>query len=233
MKSGSIGLLVVCVFMWTSLCTLMPTGASAEEASAPQEAPQETNIVLDTEVKENGPAYEIKQTIDKIIAQLRTIDSTSEWRANVTALVRGKFNFQVMSQGVLGPSWHRASVQERERFVELFALLLEETYIGRVREYTDQQIRFGTEQIRENRAMVDTYISMDSGAEIPISYKMLKHEDEWQVYDVVIEEVSLVRNYRSSYSGVLRKKNVSGLLDEMQSKIEELKQRHAEEDGSV
>jgi phospholipid transport system substrate-binding protein len=74
---------------------------------------------------------------------------------------------------------------------------------------------------------------MQSGDEIPISYKMLQQNGEWQVYDVVIEEVSLVRNYRSSYSSVLRKKDMAGLLEEMQAKIEELKQRHAEEDGNA
>jgi phospholipid transport system substrate-binding protein len=81
--------------------------------------------------------------------------------------------------------------------------------------------------------MVDTFIAMESGDEIPISYKMLQHGDEWQVYDVVIEEVSLVRNYRSTYSSVLRKKEISGLLEEMQDKIAELKERHAQEDRNA
>lgn len=227
MRSGVPGLILVCALVWT-LNTLIPTRVCAEEDSATKGA----NTRIDAEVEEAGPTYEIKQTIDKIIAQLRTIGSNPEWRDNVTALVRDKFNFEVMSQGVLGPYWHRATAAERERFIELFSLLLEETYIGRVREYTDQEIRFGKEQIRKGRAMVETFVGMESGDEIPISYKMLQNNDEWQVYDVVIEKVSMVRNYRSSYSRVLRKKDVSGLLDEMQVKIEELRQRHAEEDGN-
>ena len=191
------------------------------------------NIEIDANVRESGPAYEIKQTIDKIITQLQTRGTGAQWREKVTALVRDKFNFEVMSQGVLGPYWHRATPQEREEFIELFSSLLEETYIGRVKEYTDQKIRFGNEQIRKNRAMVDTYIAMESGDEIPISYKMLQQGDEWQVYDGVIEEVSLGRNYRSTYSSVLRKKEISGLLEDMQAKLAELKQLHAEEDRDV
>ncbi|MFO7830983.1 MAG: ABC transporter substrate-binding protein [Desulfuromonadaceae bacterium] len=226
MRSGIAGLIFVCV-LTLALNSLIPASVRAEEDSASKGA----NTRIDAEVEDTGPTHEIKQTVDKIIVQLRSIGSTSEWRDNVTALVREKFNFEVMSQGVLGPYWHRVSDEERERFIELFALLLEETYIGRVREYTDEEIRFGNEQIREGRAMVDTYVAMESGDEIPISYKMLQRNDEWQVYDVVIEEVSLVRNYRSSYSSVLRKKDIGGLLEEMQSKIEELKQRQAEEDG--
>jgi len=228
MKSGSTGLIFVCIVLWT-LHLFIPASVHAEGTSASQEA----NKCCESEEHVSGPRCEIKQTVDKIVAQLRTIDSSPEWRNNVTALVREKFDFEVMSQGVLGPNWHRISTEEREHFIESFALLLEETYIGRVKEYTDQDIRFGDEQIRQNRAMVDTYVAMQSGDEIPISYKMLQRNGEWQVYDVVIEEVSLVRNYRSSYSSVLRKKDMAGLLEEMQTKIEELKQRHAEEDGKV
>ena len=229
MRSGLTGLIWGCVLMLGLYCPGSLFGAGAETDPDRPGA----NIEIDTEVLESGPAHEIKQTIDKIITQLRTRGTGAEWREKVTALVRDKFNFEVMSQGVLGPYWHRATPQEREEFIELFSLLLEETYIGRVKEYTDQKIRFGNEQIRQNRAMVDTFIAMESGDEIPISYKMLQHGDEWQVYDVVIEEVSLVRNYRSTYSSVLRKKEISGLLEEMQDKIAELKERHAQEDRNA
>jgi len=225
MKSGLTGLIVICVLMW-GLFTFVPSSIHAEETSPSQGS----NASIAHGVQDSGPKYEIKQTVDKVVAQLRAIDSTPQWRDNVSALVHEKFNFEVMSQGVLGPYWHRISAQERERFIELFAFLLEETYVGRVKEYNDQEIRFGSEQIRQNRAMVDTYVAMESGDEIPISYKMLQHNGEWQVYDVVIEGVSLVRNYRSSYSSVLRKKDMAGLLDEMQTKIEELKQRLAEKE---
>lgn len=226
-----------CGFAWLAISAVMTLGLcfgvsfAADTQNGSETAGAE--VRLEAEAQKSGPKYEIKQTIDKIVAQLRTIGSTTVWREKVTELVRDKFNFEVMSQGVLGPGWHQASAEERERFIELFAQLLEETYIGRVREYTDQKIRFGNEQIRKNRAMVDTYIAMESGDEIPISYKMLQRDDQWQVYDVVIEKVSLVRNYRSSYSSVLRKKDMAGLLEEMQAKIDELKQRHAEEDRSV
>lgn len=228
MRSGTPGLIAVYVLLLV-LHMLMPISVDAEEHSASQK----NNTGVESEVPESGPRYEMKQTVDKIVAQLRAIDTTPEWRDNVTTLVRGKFDFEVMSQGVLGPNWRLASPEERERFIGLFSQLLEETYIGRVKEYTDEDVRFGNEQIRQNRAMVDTYVVKENGNEIPISYRLLQHKDEWLVYDVVIEEVSLVRNYRSSYSSVVRKKGMTGLLEEMQAKIEELKQRHAEEDGNT
>lgn len=216
------------VLLFVVMCLFAPVTITAQQQVVEQEG-----AVDSAEAEMFGPKFEIKQTIDRITEQLLTIGSAPTWRSNVSMLVHSKFNFEVMSQGVLGPNWHKATSQERTSFVELFSQLLEETYIGRVREYAGQMIRFGAEQIRENRAVVDTYIAMDSGNEIPISYKLLLNGDEWQVYDVVIEEVSLVRNYRSSYSSILRKKNVSGLLEDMQAKIEELKQRHAVEDRSA
>lgn len=224
-KTGGLTCAVILLGV-VGLCVPMVVDANERAATQPVDA-------YSKDAEMSGPMFEIKQTIDRITEQLRTIGSTPGWRDNVTKLVHSKFNFEVMSQGVLGPNWHKATPQERERFVKLFSQLLEETYIGRVREYTGQKIRFGSEHIRQNRAVVDTYIAMDSGDEIPISYRMLLNGDEWEVYDVVIEEVSLVRNYRSSYSEILRKKNIEGLLEEMQAKIEELKQRRAVEDRSA
>ncbi len=225
---AKIGDLLRAIILLGALCLCAPALVSAQEQATTQKADGYSKDAV-----MSGPMFDIKQTIDRITEQLRLIGSTPSWRENVSRLVHSKFNFEVMAQGVLGPNWHKATQQERKCFVELFSQLLEETYIGRVREYTGQEIRFGTEHIRQNRAIVDTYIAMESGDEIPISYKMLQNGDDWQVYDVVIEEVSLVRNYRSSYSNILRKKNVSGLLEEMKAKIEELKQRHADDDRSA
>lgn len=209
---------LILVGVAVALTSLFAFGMSAAQAT-PATAPV------------SGPAAEIKQTIDKIVEQLRGADSMAQWRENVTGLVRGKFNFEIMSQGVLGPYWHRITPRERERFTELFSLLLEETYIGRVSEYSDEEVRFGAENIRKNRAMVDTFIEMENGQELPISYKLIFLDNTWQVYDVVIEEVSLVRNYRSNYAGVLRHKDMQELLEEMQLKINELRARRSEEGG--
>lgn len=185
--------------------------------------------VVSAETLANGPKAQVQQTVDAILDQLRTDTSeVDDRRETISELIRAKFDFQIMSQGALGRSWKKASAEDRAHFVALFSSLLEETYLGRIQAYTDEKVSYGAELIRKNRAVVDTYIHTGS-VDIPISYKLLPHDRDWLVYDVVIEEVSLIRNYRSSYATILRKKGMSGLLEEMQLKLEQLRQRNQSE----
>lgn len=181
----------------------------------------------------DGPRAQVQQTVDAILEQLRAPEQPEiDRRQNISNLIRGKFDFQIMSQGALGRSWNDATVEQRAHFVALFSSLLEETYLGRIQAYTDQRVSYGEEQIRKNRAVVDTFIH-NGDVQIPISYKLLPHDRDWLVYDVVIEEVSLIRNYRSSYATILRRKGMDGLLEEMKLKLEQLRQRSETESGDA
>ncbi|WP_320056538.1 ABC transporter substrate-binding protein [Desulfuromonas thiophila] len=168
------------------------------------------------------PTAVIRQTVDGILEQLRTLPDAQSRRDRISALVRGQFSFELMAQGAMGPYWHQASAQQRSTFVALFTELLEATYMGRITAYTNEQVRYGQQQVRQNRALVETYIQ-SGNTEIPIFYKLLPHQDRWQVYDVVIEEVSLVRTYRSSYTDILRRRGIPGLLQDMEQKLEQLR----------
>ncbi len=178
-----------------------------------------------------GPKAQVAQTVNAILDILRC-DAAEEvaQRQQISTLIRNKFNFTVMSQGALGRNWQVVSDEERLQFIELFSRLLEETYLGRIRAYTDQKVSYGDETIRKGRAVVETFIH-NGGVEIPITYKLIPQGQEWRVYDVVIEEVSLIRNYRSSYKNILRSKGMAHLLDQMSIKIESLQKRggHLEE----
>ncbi|MCD6527578.1 MAG: ABC transporter substrate-binding protein [Desulfuromonas sp.] len=177
----------------------------------------------------NGPKAQVQQTVDAILEQLRA-DSVEnvDRRETISELIHAKFDFLIMAQGALGRNWKAASTEDRAHFVALFSSLLEETYLGRIQAYTDEKVSYGAEKIRKNRAVVDTFIHTAS-VDIPISYKLLPHDRDWLVYDVVIEEVSLIRNYRSSYATILRKKGMTGLLEEMQQKLEHLRKRNDSE----
>lgn len=144
----------------------------------------------------------------------------------IVAIVKDRFDFQVMSQWILGLHWRRATEEERSKFIDLFTLLLENTYVGRIETYTGeygkQNVRYAQEQIEGDRAMVNTFV-VTSSAEIPVSYKMIFRENQWRVYDVVIEEVSLVRNYRTTYADIIGKEGFRGLFQRMEEKIAELK----------
>ncbi|MBF0645403.1 phospholipid-binding protein MlaC [Desulfuromonas acetoxidans] len=172
-----------------------------------------------------SPRVEVQTTVDAILNQLRTLpaDSTQR-RQTISDLIREQFDFELMSQGALGRSWQSANTEQRRKFIELFTGLLEETYLGRIQSYTNEKISYGEEEIRQNRAVVETVIHTAS-VEIPISYKLFLQNNDWQVYDVIIEKVSLIRNYRSSYATILRRKGMDGLLEEMKEKLDSLHQR--------
>lgn len=172
-----------------------------------------------------GPKAQVEQTVNAILDILRCDEAEdSAQRQHISTLIRNKFNFKVMSQGALGRNWQVVSDEERQQFVELFSRLLEETYLGRIRAYTDQEVSYGEETIRKGRAVVETFIH-NGGVEIPITYKLTPQGHDWLVYDVVIEKVSLIRNYRSSYKNILRSKGMAHLLEQMSIKIESLQNR--------
>lgn len=144
----------------------------------------------------------------------------------IIALVKGRFDFPTMSQWILGINWRRGSEAERQRFIDLFTGLLENTYAGRIESYTGdygkENVRYVQEQVEGDRSLVNTLIVTKS-AEIPVDYKMIRKDGEWRVYDVVIEGVSLVRNYRTTYGEIVSKEGFPGLFARMEEKIKELK----------
>lgn len=169
------------------------------------------------------PTNQLRVTVDRIIEVLRDKDlSRDKVLQEVADLVRSKFDFWAMSQRTLGINWKKATKEEQQAFVRLFAKLLEDTYRGRIKAYTynDEHVEYIGERVRGSRAEVDTIVV--SNKEIPVSYKMRLKGDEWLVYDVIIEEVSLISNYRNSYAEIVRDEGFKGLLDRMEKKIKEL-----------
>jgi phospholipid transport system substrate-binding protein len=144
--------------------------------------------------------------------------------------VKRRFDFEAMSRLVLAVNWRRASEEQKARFSELFADLLEANYRGRmedyISEYSDEHVEYGSETIRDGRALVETLLVTDT-REFPISYKMLQKEGEWLIYDVEIEGVSLVRNFRSTYDEIVRREGIDRLLERMEEKIRERKSASA------
>lgn len=170
------------------------------------------------------PTEQIKETIDAAIEALKDLGIDQESRKEkVSTLIRKRFDFRAMSKRTLAANWKKANPDQQERFVNLFANILENSYMDRIESYTDEQVEYVKERIKEDRALVDTVIVTGS-ADIPIRYKMLLEGEEWFVYDVVIEEVSLIRNFRSSYRDIVIKEGMDGLLARMEEKVEEGKQ---------
>jgi phospholipid transport system substrate-binding protein len=169
------------------------------------------------------PMEEVRTSVDAIFAVLRDADLTLMAKKDrVDAIARKSFDFRVMSQGVLATNWKKANGAEKERFVELFSDLLIGTYREKVEAYRDEEVKYLGEKLKGIRAEVDTLV-ISAGVEIPMKYKVLQRGEKWLAYDIVIEGVSLLRNYRESYREIVKKEGMEGLLTQMERKVEELK----------
>jgi phospholipid transport system substrate-binding protein len=170
-----------------------------------------------------SPQAEVKTTVDQVIATLKDETlSTAARREKLTSIIRPRFDFRIMSQSVLGVNWRRATETQKRRFIDLFSELLKSTYVSKIEQYTNERVDYGEERIEDDRALVETMLVTQS-TEIPIIYRMIRKDGEWKVYDVVIENVSLVRNYRSTYDEIARKEGIDRLLQRMEEKLTELR----------
>jgi phospholipid transport system substrate-binding protein len=170
-----------------------------------------------------SPTERVRIGVNKVIAILQDKTLGREARqVKIREIIDDGFDFQSMSQSVLATNWKGASSEERRRFVSFFSEYLENTYMASIESYTDQTIRYTGEKIRGDRAIVDSEIVTDT-ADIPITYKLKLNEGSWFAYDVVIEGVSLVSNYRTTFAAILRTEGMDGLLSDLQNKIDHYK----------
>jgi len=174
-----------------------------------------------------SPTEAIRATVDQVIATLKepTLDHATR-RQRVVAAVRSRFDFRTMAQRTLATYWRKASPAQRDAFVERFTKLLEETYLARIDTYHDEAVLYDAERIQRDRALVKTHIHTAS-VDIPIHYKLHQMDGAWWVYDVVIEEVSLIRNYRTTFREIAHKRGIDGLLARMDEKIRALQDAQA------
>ncbi len=169
------------------------------------------------------PAKRVQQGVELVLGIVQDKTLTREQRfAKIRTLVDKYFDFRSMSQSVLATNWKKASPDERRRFVDFFSEYLENTYFGAIESYTGEEIEYGEGKIRGKRALVDTFI-ITKTARIPVTYKLKLNDGEWYAYDVIIEGVSLVNNYRRTFSAIIRDDGVDGLLNDIQQRIDKYK----------
>jgi phospholipid transport system substrate-binding protein len=153
---------------------------------------------------------------------LKTIPK-SDQSQRIIGVVRERFDFREMSKRVIGQEWRKLSEKEQQEFEALFTELLQYAYVGKIDEYSGQQVQFTHQRIRGERAEVQTLL-VDKERSIPVSYIMLLRGDQWMAYDVVVEGVSLVRNYMEQFNEILRKDGYPGLVQQIKKKVAELEQ---------
>lgn len=171
---------------------------------------------------EASPKADMQQTIDQIIkiaSALPGDDKKTERRQKLRELINPKFNFGEMSKRSLGANWNDLTPQEQSEFTRVFSELLARTYLSKIETVKPGMVTVESEQVEAPRAVVKTKV-VSKGDTFPIDYKLLLQNNSWQVYDVVIENIGLVANYRNEFSGIIRKEKFSGLMERLRKKVE-------------
>ncbi len=172
-----------------------------------------------------SPTDQMKPFVHKVMKILKNADFKEDPKCIICQRLidvsRERFDFHEMSKRVLGRSWRKLSKKEQDDFVDLFTRLLQYAYIGKLEKYTGQKVIFKGQRIKGKRAQVQTELN-DGQQSVAVSYIMLLEGDQWMVYDVIIEGVSLVRNYMEQFKEILRKEKYSGLVKQIEKKIKDL-----------
>ena len=171
----------------------------------------------------DAPTQQIKQTVDKVIEilkdkELKKPEKTKERRAAIRKTIDERFDFDEMATRSLAVHWRSRTADEKKEFLPLFTDLLERSYIKKIESYTDEEILYIVERINGEYSEVDTKIVTKRRVEIPIKYKLMKKNTKWEVYDVVIEGVSLVNNYRTQFNKIIRTESYEALVKRMKDK---------------
>src|ERR1044071_6861002 len=181
--------------------------------------------LLGGEARAGLPTDQIKSTVDQALTvlrdpQLKPPAKLKDRRTQLRQILFARFDFTEMARRALGANWRRRTPQEQDEFVQLFTDVLERAYADIIESYTDEKILYVNERIDGSFADVGSKIVTAKGAEYSISYKVHLVSNEWKVYDVGAENVSLVTNYRSQFNRVISHSSYEDLVSRLKSKSE-------------
>jgi phospholipid transport system substrate-binding protein len=169
------------------------------------------------------PTEEIQTTVEKILAVLKNPNYRSDSRKQdrrdqIRSVLLPRFDFSEMAKRSLGAHWRRRTPQEQREFTNAFTDLLERAYIERIEAYDDQKFIYVRERQDKDYAQVDGKILTKKGEEFSIAYRLHLTNQGWKVYDVVIENISLVNNYRDQFNRVITRSSYEDLIQRIKDK---------------
>jgi phospholipid transport system substrate-binding protein len=171
-----------------------------------------------------GAATEqLRTRVERVVAVLEDPQLKAKPAARRAALRTAAtdiFDFTEITRRSLGRHWQTASPAEREDLVALMTALLERSYLSRIEQYSGERIVFAGETAEADLATVRTRLVSKGGVETPVDYRLYKVGDRWMVYDVMVEGVSLVANYRAQFNKILQTSSAQGLVERLRAKQE-------------
>jgi phospholipid transport system substrate-binding protein len=186
-------------------------------------------VLVGREALAGAPTDQLKSSVDRVI---KTLDDPAmkaegkavERRQAVRKIANEIFAWDETAKRALARHWQARTEAQRQEFVKLFGDLLEHSYISRIENYGGEKITYLSDSVEDETAMVRTKIVTKQGSEVPVDYRMLRRGERWLVYDVVIEGVSLVSNYRTQFNKIIQTSSYEELVKRMKSKQEEFQE---------
>lgn len=169
------------------------------------------------------PTEQLRAAVDralKIVEDPALKQRTEERRAAIRAVAGEIFDFAEITRRTLGPHWAGGTPAQRAELVQLFAALLERSYVGRLESYGGERVAWLGESMDADVATVRTRIVTKSGTEIPVEYRMYRRGERWLTYDVTIEGISLVANYRAQFHKIIQTSSHAGLVERLRAKAQ-------------
>jgi phospholipid transport system substrate-binding protein len=169
-----------------------------------------------------APTEQVRQYTDHV---QRILDDGSlgqtDKREAVRKVAEQVFDVNETAKRALGPHWNKRTPSEQEEFVQLFADLLERTYIAKIDLYGGEKLQYTNETVDGEYASVKAKVLTKQKAEVPVEAKMIRRGNRWLIYDITIENVSLIGNYRSQFDRIIRTSSYQDLVKRLKTKRDE------------
>ena len=183
-------------------------------------------LILPSAAMAAGAKDTVEAQINKMLAEMQTPEFKAMDRdgklAEIRKIINEVFDYTELSRRTLGREWRKFKPEQQKEFTTLFAELLENVYADRILAYTHEKIDFGKEtELKKGLVEVESYIVTTDNKQIPLFYRLTNKSGQWRVYDVVIEGVSMVKNYRGQFRQILSKQTPEDLLQTLREKVKE------------
>lgn len=184
-------------------------------------------IALPTTATASTVTDEVKGTVDDVLKivtnkELKKPQNEQKRRKELKAVIGRIFDYGEMAKRSLGVHWKTLTPAKQKEFVDLFATLLENSYADKIESYNQEKIVYEKELVEGNYAEVNSRVITAKRDEFTLDYRLLRKSNKWMVYDVVIEGVSLVSNYRTQFNKIIVERGYDELVKKMRTKSEEI-----------
>ena len=170
-----------------------------------------------------APTEQVRSTVDQVLVilqdpSLKPESKQKERREQLRRVIFARFDFAEMARRSLGAEWRRRTAAEQQEFIKIFTDLLQDTYIGTIESYNGDKVGYNRELQDQENAEVQTTLTTKGDTSYSINYRLRLAGNDWKVYDVVIENISIVNNYRSQFHRLITKSSYEELVRNMKEK---------------